>query len=84
MTLRKCDFDEFMTELKNIEDATKAPAETPAARIEKIKEHRAKAMVKIAEFPELTAGFETFMTNSKRLRRQQNEAARDSSFSGAQ
>ncbi|KAK0388071.1 hypothetical protein NLU13_4315 [Sarocladium strictum] len=76
-SLRKCDFEEFMAELGNIETATNAATETPAARAEKIKEHRQKAFSKIEEVPELAADFNHFLMNSRRLHRQQQGLAKE-------
>ncbi|KAH8179080.1 hypothetical protein LIA77_00599 [Sarocladium implicatum] len=70
-SLRKCDYDEFMAELGAADKAAKDPSQGPAARVQKIKEHRQKALDKLEGFPELEAGFDGFIASAKSLRRQQ-------------
>lgn len=60
-----------MAELGAADKAAKDQSLGPAARIDKIKEHRQKARDKLTDFPELSAGFDGFLANAKALRRQQ-------------
>lgn len=84
-SLRKCDFDEFMHELSEMDKAANhTPAETPAARVEKIREHRTKARGKLEEFPELAAGFDQFLASTKALHRQQKGAAKQEEGSSSE
>lgn len=73
-----------MAELGNIDKAAHGAAESPAARVEQVKEHRQKAFSKIEEFPELANEFDNFLTNTKRLHRQQKEAAKEAKASDSE
>lgn len=65
-----------MRSLHNIDDAAQLKGMTPAARAEKMREHRsaARALVDAAGNEELSRDFDVFLTKSKALRKSMSPA----------